>query len=59
VKENRQNHKLAYQEHSCTAPRGVMGRWKRDGNHSSEKKMEDYMANEETGYPVPDPNKQW
>jgi hypothetical protein len=35
-KENRQlKHQLAYQEHNCTAPSGVMGRTRRDGNHTT------------------------
>jgi hypothetical protein len=37
-KSYNQNHLLAYQKHSCTAPSGAMGR--RDGNHSSQKKIQ-------------------
>jgi hypothetical protein len=37
----------------------MMGRWKRDENHSSpqNKLVQDSEGNEENGYPVPDPNK--
>jgi hypothetical protein len=37
-----------------------MGRRRRDGNHSPQKKnsIQDSMVNEEHGYPVPDYNKQ-
>jgi hypothetical protein len=36
-----------------------MGRWKRDGNHSSPKNnlIQDSEGNEENGYPVQDSNK--
>jgi hypothetical protein len=45
---------------SCTAPSGVMGRRRRrDGNHSPQKynSIDNSVANEENGYPVPDSNK--
>jgi hypothetical protein len=37
----------------------MMGRWKRDGNHSPPKNklVQDSEGNEENGYPVPDFNK--
>jgi hypothetical protein len=37
----------------------MMGRWKRDGNHSPSKNklVQDSEWNEENGYPVLDPNK--
>jgi hypothetical protein len=37
----------------------MMGRWKRDGNHFPPPKslVQDSEANEENGYPVPDPPK--
>jgi hypothetical protein len=37
----------------------MMGRWKRDGNHSppQNKLVQDSEGNEENGYPDPDSNK--
>jgi hypothetical protein len=37
----------------------MIGRWKRDGNHSclQNKLVQDSEGNEENGYPVPDSNK--
>jgi hypothetical protein len=58
-KTGNQNHELAYQEHSGTAPSEVMGRRRRNGNHSPQKNnsIQDSVGNEENGYPVPDLNK--
>jgi hypothetical protein len=41
------------------APSGIMGRWKRDGNHSPPKNklVQNSEGNEENGYLVPDSNK--
>jgi hypothetical protein len=36
-KTGHQKHQLAYQEHSCTAPTGEMGRRRRDGTHLPQK----------------------
>jgi hypothetical protein len=38
-KSGNQIHQLAYQKYGGTAPHGAMGRRRRDGNHSSQKKI--------------------
>jgi hypothetical protein len=52
------NHQLAYQEHSCTVPRGAIGRREREWNHSPPKNnlIKDSEGNEENGYLVLDSN---
>jgi hypothetical protein len=47
-----------YQEHSCTAPSGIIGRKRRGGNHSPQKNnsIQDLERNENR-CPVLDPNK--
>jgi hypothetical protein len=50
---------IAYQEHRYKVPSGVMGRQKKDENHSSPKNnlIQDSEGNEENGYLVLDSNK--
>jgi hypothetical protein len=59
IKSRERNHQLAYQEHSCTAPSGVMGRRRRDRHYSPPKNnsIQDSVRNEENRYPFLDLNK--
>jgi hypothetical protein len=58
-KLDNQIHQLAYQKYGGIAPSGMMGRRRRDGNHTSQKNnsIQDLVGNEENGYPIPDINK--
>jgi hypothetical protein len=59
-KSGNQTHQLAYQKYSCTAQSRAMGRRRRYGDHSPQKKktsIQNSVESVENGYPVLDFNK--